>query len=380
MDIRGDIKNKVQVRKKAGRRDGSIDFVRGLCIISMICAHIAGGSTLHAVTHVLVWVDGSMGFVFLAGVVLGIARRSTTERYGVKVTVHETLKRARLIYVMHVGITLLALAVGTQAVSASTGISVETYGWPTSIFRTLVLALNPPLSILGLWVVLLIVAVGALWLLSRGYGVLMICLSLAIYAFGKATPFSTGLPGQEVGQAFEIDAWQFLFCLGLAIGWVWRNGAIQPILRRRRVLWISGVLVFGFAVLAHLTVRQEQFAGTLLEAYLLAGFNKHDLGPGAVVYGVVTAVFLYRVAQGISRTPVQLVMRPVELLGTKSLDSYVISTVAAFVLPSVLVYRMDGALAQVLTLIVISACLLWAWLRSGQQSVPSKAAAEPTIK
>lgn len=329
----------------------------------MICAHVAGGSTLYALTHLLVWVDGSMGFVFLAGVVLGIVRRRTTERYGFKVTMIHTLNRTRLVYVLHVGITVLALAVGTQFVSASHGISAETYGWPQSLLRTLVLALNPPLSILGLWVVLLLIGIGGLWLMSKGYEVFALCLSFALYATGKALSLDTGLPGQEAGQAFQVASWQFLFCLGLTIGWIWHAKSVSLVVRSNSLFVISFCVVLIGAVLAHLTIRQRQFSGLAIEAFLLAGFNKHDLGPGAIIFALATMVVLYKASAWVASTRARSVLRPVELLGAKSLDAYVISTVAAFVLPATFFYDMDGTIAQLLALAVVALCLLWAWCR-----------------
>jgi hypothetical protein len=342
-------------------RDRAIDFTRGVCIISMICAHIAGDSGLHAVTHVLVWVDGSMGFVFLAGVVLGMVRRRTSERFGLRHTTLVTLARTRLIYVAHVLITLLALVVGTVA-TGSDGVSAETYGWPESILRTLVLALNPPLSILGLWVVLLLVAVPALYLLGKGYLWLMLCLSFAAYAAGKAIPFATGLPGQGSDQAFQVEAWQFLFCLGLAIGWVWREDRVQRFIASRRILAAALVFVVLAAVLAHFAVRAQIFTG-LTETLLLQGFSKLDLGPAAIAFSLAVALVIYSAAKWAAGTRVAPAMRPVTLLGSYSLDSYIISTIAAITLPAALHYDQAGRLAELLAIAVVAACLAWAYGR-----------------
>lgn len=342
-------------------RDEAIDFTRGVCIISMICAHIAGGSTLYAATHALVWVDGSMGFVFLAGVVLGMVRRRTTERFGMRTTALKTLARTRLIYAIHVLVTLLALAIGTSSVHHGS-VSAETYGWPVSILRTLVLALNPPLSILGLWVVLLLVGVGALYLLGKGRHWVMLSISLAAYVAGKSAPFATGLPGQDADAAFQLEAWQFLFCIGLAIGWAWRTERMQRLLASRSTLAAALVATIVFAALAHLTIRVQVFTG-VTEALLLGAFNKLDLGPGAIVFALAVAAVIYRGALFASKTRIAPALRPVGRLGSYSLDSYVISTIAAIVLPAALTYSETGPLAEVLAVAVVGVCLAWAYGR-----------------
>lgn len=349
------------VPSKVNGRDNAIDFTRGVCIISMVCAHIAGGSDLHAVTHGLVWVDGSMGFVFLAGVVLGLVRRKTSEKYGLRNTALITLARTRLIYIAHVLITLLALGVGTLA-GNSDGISANTYGWTASVFLTLVLSLNPPLSILGLWVVLLLIGVVALYMLSKGYLWLMLSLSFAAYAFGKAVPFATGLPNQGTDDAFQVDAWQFLFCLGLAIGWVWRSERMQRFLVSRTALVAAVLVVALFTILAHLTIREERFTG-VTERLLLGAFNKLDLGPGAIVFALAVALMIYTATTHAAKTRLAPALKPVALLGSYSLDAYLLSTVAAIVLPVAMSYNKAGWLAQVFAVLVLLSCWVWAYVR-----------------
>lgn len=355
---------------KSTGRDTAIDFTRGVCIISMVIAHIAGGSTLYALSHSLIWVDGSMGFVFLAGVVLGMVRKRTTRRYGARATVVKTLQRTWMIYVIHVLVTLLALAVGTTATNNGS-VSAETYGWPVSILRTLILALNPPLSILGLWVVLLLVGAAALYMLSKGQGALMLSLSLAVYAFGKVLPFGTALPGQGSDQAFQVTAWQFLFCLGLYIGWAWHTERVQAFMSSRIVLAAAAVLTVACAVLAHLTYRAGAVSGNG-EAFLVDAFNKLDLGPAAIVYALAVALIIYKAARWANRTKIAPALKPVALLGSYSLDSYVISTVAAIILPAALGYPETGTLAQALSLAVICACLVWAYFRQARKRAKLK--------
>lgn len=352
--------------RSAVGRDNAIDFTRGVCIISMIFAHIAGGSTLYAISHALVWVDGSMGFVFLAGVVLGMVRRRTTGRFGIKATALKTLARTRLIYIIHVLVTLLALAVGTSSVHNGS-VSADTYGWPASILRTLVLALNPPLTILGLWVVLLLVGVGALALLGSGRMWMMLAISFAAYGAGKLVPFSTGLPGQDSDGAFQLGAWQFLFCLGLAIGWAWRGESVQRFVSGKVALAAAAAMVVSCTVLAHLTIRVHAFDG-FIETLFLGAFNKLDLGAGAIVFALAVALLIYRVAAWAGRTRIAPALRPISTLGSYSLDSYVISTVAAIVFPAALSYDETGRIAEVLAVAVVGACLAWAYGRGAYKN------------
>lgn len=295
-----------------------------------------------------------------------MVRRRTTERFGIRHTALVTLARTRLIYISHVLITLLALLVGTYMAGGNT-VTADTYGWPLSILRTLVLALNPPLSILGLWVALLLIAVGALYLMGRGYVWLMLSLSFAAYAFGKAVPFGTGLPGQGELQAFQVEAWQFLFCLGLAIGWSWRTERLQLfITSRATVLW-SAALIFVLTGLAHFTIRAEAFTGAL-DTLLRGAFNKLDLGPGAIVFSLAVALVVYTAASWAGRTRLAPSLKPIRLLGSYSLGAYVISTIAAIILPAVLQYDKTSRFAELLALAVILICWVWAYTKKPKNS------------
>lgn len=338
-----------------------MDVVRGICIISMVIAHVAGGSLLYKLSHAAIWVDGSMGFVFLSGLVMGTMHQRRTERArAFRPSALVMLRRVRLLWILNFAITVLALLLGTFRPTREYLPSFDELGVFGSLWRAAVLALNPPLSILGMYVVLMIVAVGAVWLLYRQHSALLIGVSAVVYVVAAATGVDTALPGQGSDQAFHLAAWQFLFILGLTLGWHWDRLHLRERVLRPWVVAVSAVAVLAFTGLAHVTVRMDAFEGTAADDVLRRAFEKLDLGPAAIVFTLAAGIVAYAAATWVLRSRVHAVVNPVVTLGKRSLDSYVISTALAMALPAVLTYSFGGVVAQLLAVGTLVVCWCWA--------------------
>lgn len=342
----------------AGSREGAFDLIRGLCIISMACGHIAGGSALHAITHVPVWVDGAMGFVLISGLVLAIVQRVLMRKLGRREAAGRVLRRVRLLYIWQVTLAVIALALGTLVAHGRTILPSQPDAghWPFEVLRAATLTLNPPLSILGMYVVLMLGAVGALALLQAGRTRLLLAISGIVYVADQLLPVDTSLPGQGSDQSFQLASWQFLFVLGLVIGWHW--SAVREWASRRSVLVVAAVVSAALGLLAHLTVRVEAFDPPT-SRWLWILFRKLPLGPGAILYTLAVGLVLYGLA---IRYRDAILLRPVEMLGRRSLDCYLLTTFVALLVVALRI-NTESLLAEVIAIAALGACLGWVWLR-----------------
>lgn len=343
-----------------------MDALRGLCIISMVIAHVAARSPMYKVSHGLIWVDGAMGFVLLSGLVLGLVHRGrASHEGGLRSSVLSILRRTRLLWILNLSLTLLALVLGSLRSSRAELPSFAEHGVLGSAWRASVLALNPPLSILGMYVVLMLVAVGAVWMLDRGWTVALLVLSGAVYAAAALSGVDTSLPGQGSDQAFHLAAWQGLFILGLTIGWHWKERQLRAFVLRRPVVIAAAAVLIVFAVLAHLTVRVEMFDGTNAGWLLRLLFAKLNLGIGAILFTIVVAVVAYAAVEWLLLTRAVRVFKPVITLGRRSLDAYVISTALAMALPTALAFGTESLLAQLFVLLTLLVCWVWCTFKLG---------------
>ncbi len=343
-------------------------MVRGACIASMVIAHIAATSLMYKISHALIWVDGSMGFVFLSGLLLGMVHRRRSDRGApFRDTAASVGRRIALLWLLNLVLTLIALTLGTFWPSRADLPSFEQHGVIGSVLRASVLMLNPPLSILAMYVVFMAGALGALWILRKGHAVVLLLISGGLYGAWGAFGFDSSLPGQGSDQAFQLAAWQFLFFLGLVLGWYWKQLDIRTKVLTSRVVTPAIFVVVALALLAHLTVRARVFATTDVEHILRSFFNKLALGPGAIVFALAAIIVAYKIANVLPVRATWL-LRPVTRIGKRSLDSYVISTVAAMALPALLSYRVDSTWAEALAIATLILCYFWARHRASTPS------------
>ena len=93
----------------AGRRNTTIDVLRGYCILMMITSHTSTQSYVNNGVHLLRFVSGAEGFVFLAGLVLGIVYRRKLDAAPAADSYRAILKRAGLLWTVHCALTLTAV-------------------------------------------------------------------------------------------------------------------------------------------------------------------------------------------------------------------------------------------------------------------------------
>lgn len=347
------------------RRDGTLDVIRGGAIISMTAGHVAGGSLLAKVVHFPFWMDGAIVFVVMSGLVLGLVQRKATDRTGApKYTT--LLRRAGFLYVVQFAILALAVAArlltGRPENAPDPG---ESGGWLNTLFYAASLQLPAPnLTILSMYVVLLLAAVGIVWLFARRLAWAALLLAAAIWAVGTIAPQLTVMPHvQESGyDRFNWATWLLPFTLGLVIGWHWSAWKVDALLRRTSVLLISIAALIALSVTAHIFGRLDLGGGT--GDAVASFFQKWDLGLGVILFGAVVITVAYGIIVRIGGLPVIRNIRAwLELLGSWSLDCFVILCIAVVVAPALLDYGTTGRVGMLLVAVVLVIMTIWSALR-----------------
>ncbi|WP_129339720.1 OpgC domain-containing protein [Cellulomonas endophytica] len=336
-------------------RLAQIDIIRGYCIASMVAGHVAPGSRLSWALHAFPFFDGASGFVMLSGLVLGIVQHKRLERDGLRSVQVKTARRLGLIYVAQVAITLVALAMVPLARLQHENLPpVEGSGPVEVVARVLGLALAPPVgSVLRLYIVILALAMLAYWLLRRGLPLVVLGGSLALYVVGQVAPQWTSFTANDgVTRGASWAGWQLLFMLTLLVGWHWRQWDVPALLRTRRWAWLGGsVLVI--------------VAAEVLGPRLPGLYEKVTLGPGRIVTAFAVVVLLYVLLDVVlAAVPLaRTLLRPVERIGQRSLDSYIIQAVVIVLLLSFVTFSTSGLVGTALALGILGLCWGWAELR-----------------
>lgn len=354
-------------------RDLSIDAVRGLCIASMVVAHVSMGSILFSLSHVQLWTDAAFGFVFLSGLVLGIVHRKKKDRCGAP-DYRSVFKRAWMLYLIQFAILVLALAVrslGSRPEELPEPADFGGWGNALGLIASLQIP-APNLTILPMYVVLLLAALGALALLAHGMTPVALVLSGIVYVLSLAFPGQTVMPylAGDPAPQFNWAAWQLPFVAALSLGWHWRSRNVRQFALSKAVVAGAAIIAGVIFMLAQVYERTNLMAGSPV---IDVAFAKFHLGPGAVVYGVAALIPLYWVAVRVADLPqARPVLNVLVTVGQRSLDSFVILCLAVILLPAVFGHTQDSAAGMVAAIAVLAACWGWAMLKKTQPTRAKK--------
>lgn len=364
------------------RRDPTIDVLRGLCIASMVVAHLASGSPLDKLTHMR-GIDGATGFVLLSGLVLGMvhSRAAREPQPGAPGTrdrptqsaVLRLARRAALVWFVHVLLVLFAvltapwsdkrLGIPNDATPAGIG------EWPRLLWLVTTLQVSPnKVGVLALYVLLFGSVVVGIVLLRAGRLKTLVSLSALAYAAGAIVESSwwslSRYPGEETH--FNVAMWQALFVSGLVIGWQWHPDRLDQLFTRRRTTLLAATGCAALVLLAQplgdspLLAAWPEAAGPL-EAF----FAKYNLGPGRILLGWCLFALLYAVVRHTEHMAAGALARTTFLdIGRRSLDGYVLLTLMFLALFVLAPYELDsttGMLWAAAGLVLVRA---WAALRA----------------
>ncbi len=280
-------------------RDTALDLLRGVCIVSMVCNHVAPGSVTNRLIHAPLFIDGAMGFFFLSGFVLGMVHVRRLAKMGERAALGKVAWRAGQIYLVHVVATMLAVLLhaafgwfGPQPAVADLG------GWGMTAVLVALLRFQPPfMDILPMYVVYLSAAIAVLYGLRRlGYGPALLAL-LGVYTLSSLLPggIPWRMPVEGGDGGLDVGAWGMLFLGGLLLGHARQTRQLDALGRFAPYLAVaSAAVLLGFFLLAQL--QRPAFASLLpvdVPAWL---FDKSRLGPLSLLYFASALMPLYLLA------------------------------------------------------------------------------------
>ena len=286
-------------------RDLRIDLLRGLAVLAMVIDHLAGPSKLYLLTGGnRFYTSAAEGFIFLSGLTVGLVYRRTAEQKGLATAIRRLVERAWMLYILAVGLTLVMLPISEilnlpWAAAIREGTPLQIVWAIFSLHQTYYLV-----DVLTLYVLLMLVAPLALFLLCEHRTWVLLGTSWLIWAGFQLFPHQTDLPWTIAGNnLFYLSSWQALFFTAMAIGYHrQRVEKAVPHSWRTPLLVASGM---GFAALVALYCSQTAVLEAVLER-LPNGLNwsvadledwlfaKGDVRPGRVLASAVVFGFLFQ--------------------------------------------------------------------------------------
>ena len=359
-------------------RDGVIDVIRGVCIVLMTSSHLAVGTVVDRALHPAPWVDGASGFVLMSGLVLGMVQPGRFRRGGLRGASVQLVRRALMLYAIHVALVLLSVVAGLLRPSVAWFPDVEDHGGiARTVGATLLLRVNPPdIDILSLYVILLLLAVPALVLLAKGRAWLLGVASVALYVGATAAPALFTLPmGDGRSSKFNWGTWQLLFLAAFVVGWSWKRYDLRHRLAGRTAFLVAAGTWFGVTLLGVL-LASAGLVPALQPALHQAYYDKTDQGLGRLVLAGAAFVTLYAALTWLSTRYRLRALRPVERLGRRSLSAFVVLTLITVLVPLVAGREVHGPGAVVVMLGALLVMYGYVLLRP-DTAAPARVAEQP---
>jgi hypothetical protein len=238
--------------RPAGRCE-SLDTVRGLLVVVMALNHIP--SVLAPLTQQpLGFATAAEGFVFIAGLVVGLVYGGRWDRQGPHATTRSLLARAGVIYQAHLACVFGIFAwMVLYASDHATGQLPVASPWiwlqkPWSSWLATLLLVNQPglLDVLPTYCGLIAITPLVLGELAKGRKWRLLAISILWWAatnyFDPPRPTVIGVINTG---AFNFGAWQLLYVAGVMAGHAWLRGTL-PDWRPGRVTVAALVLAIVF--------------------------------------------------------------------------------------------------------------------------------------
>ena len=335
-------------------RDLRLDLFRGVANWAIFLNHIPNNAGMWITTRNYGFSDAAEVFVFIAGYAAAIVYSKSMLAQGFNAGATRLLERAWQLYVAHVVLLVINLAVINRA--------AQTYNEPhlldefnvggltddpvRTLTQGLLLKYKPfNFDILPLYIVVLTACPPALWLMLRRPDV---TIAAALVLYFAARQFEWNLPAYPSGVwYFNPFTWQFLFMLG---AWCALGGAsrMRTIIRSPAVL-VIGTAYLSFALVMTMAGHFETFGRTFPE-WLVNAFNPNDktnLAPYRVVHFIVIAVLVIRFLPIDWRGLESRWLRPLIVCGQRSLEVFCVGLLLSFVGHFLLDVVSDSLLAQI---------------------------------
>jgi pimeloyl-ACP methyl ester carboxylesterase len=287
-----------------GRRDVRLDLIRGYAVFAMICDHVAGISWITPFTGANRFVaSAAEGFVFLAGLLVGMVYGRKAVRDGLQAAAEALLHRATVLYGATVGLTLLFVAL-FQFTNLKLWLD-RAYGLGlTDPVEVVIGTLTLHYTYHGtdiLWLYVILIAFSpiliALLLLNRWWAVLL--ASWLLWLAYQRFPSQATIPWVATNvNYFPVAAWQLLFVNGMVLGFYRRK--VADLLGRVPLgAWLA---VFSVLLGVLILIQRGHDTGRLAGWPLigrLAGelyvdiFDKPTVAYGRLVAFTILAGFMY---------------------------------------------------------------------------------------
>jgi hypothetical protein len=320
------------------RRDLRLDLFRGVANWAIFLNHIPNNAGIWVTTRNYGFSDAAELFVFIAGYAAAIVYAKSMLTQGFTAGTTRLLERAWQLYIAHVVLLVINLAVINWA--------AQTYNEPhlldefnvagltddpvRTLTQGLLLKYKPfNFDILPLYIVVLAACPPALWLMLRRPDV---TIAGALVLYFAARQFGWNLPAYPSGVwYFNPFTWQFLFMLG---AWSALGGAA----RMRTVIRSPAVLVIGTAYLSFALVMTMaghfEAIGRSFPEWLVSAFNPNDktnLAPYRVVHFIVIAGLVIRFMPIDSPGLESRWLQPLIVCGQRSLEVFCVGLLLSFV-------------------------------------------------
>ena len=319
------------------RRDHRLDVLRGLALITIFINHVPDSVYEDWTSRNFGFSDAAEGFVLMSGIATGLAYAGGFQPGRAFEAAMRVWRRARKLYLVHLLITGLALAIlslglfafGTEELSGRVNyiavverpletilVGLPTLGHQFAYF-----------NILPLYCVLLLVA-PAFILIGRRSVWAMIGVSALVWA--AAGMFRLNLPNfpNEGGWFFNPLAWQLVFVIGVAGGMRARQG--RSLVPANPWLFVAAL---AFLIFSGIWVVAEAggLPGGAYVPFFIGGFDKSFLPLPRLLHVLALAYVLVNM-RWLDRLLGSWPFGPVDTLGRNSLPVFATGSVIAIAL------------------------------------------------
>lgn len=317
-------------------RDLRIDFFRGLALVFIFIDHIPDNSWAKGTLKNFGFADASEVFVLLAGYSAGLAYWATEERGGFRASFQRASRRAREIYMWHIGVFIAsaillfsaARAFGNPAYVNNIVIGHLATDPVMTLLSAMALVYQPNMmNILPMYVVLM------LWLpvvvtLLRQSVALTLTISFCIWLIATVSGLNFPAFQRAEGWFFNPFAWQLLFTTGAAASVLARRVHDHP---RAAVLVPAGAyLLFAFLVVAPWVAISWLPSDRILPRDIMGAMSKNDLSVWRFLHVLALAYVVATLVPKNAAWLNQSWSHVLQLCGKHSLEIFSLGTLLSF--------------------------------------------------
>lgn len=366
-------------------RDLRLDFFRGAALWLIFLNHIPSNFVGWFTTRNFGFSDAAEMFVFISGYTAAFVYGRMMLERGFPVASARILKRAWQIYVAFIFLFMIYLAqISWVAARFENPLYIEEMNLMHFLQRPEVVVVEALLlrflpanvDVLPLYIVLMAVFPGMLWLILRAPNVALV-LSFVVYV--AARMYGWNLQGYPLdkGWYFSPYAWQFLFVIG---AWCGVGGARQLgwLIRSNALLIVGGIyLAFAaFMTLATNIPLNVNFPNWLL----IFPLDKTGLDPLRLVHFLVLTAIVVRFLPADARFLRSAWARPLIICGEHSLEIFCFGVFLSFTAHILLIEISSRIPVQVVISLggiaaMIALASVMTWYKKLQSRAPKNLAA-----